>query len=80
MGLRASTVEASMTMDVAPGAVSLSRPVTTLDWAVLGDLLGREKVREVFDSSAFVQGWLDVGQTLARADAARAGVPAGVVS
>jgi 3-carboxy-cis,cis-muconate cycloisomerase len=47
----------------------MSRPVTTLDCAVLGDLFGSEAVRRVFDSTALVQAWLDVEQTLARAEA-----------
>ena len=51
------------------GSGLLSRPVTTLDCAVLGDLFGSEEVREVFDSSALVQAWLDVEQALARAEA-----------
>ena len=57
-----------MTMDVDRSGL-LSRPVTTLDCAVLGDLFGSEEVRKAFDSSALVQAWLDVEQTLARAEA-----------
>src|SRR5438093_226640 len=58
-----------MTERVAPEAASLSRPVTTLDCAVLGDLFGSEEVRRAFDSSALVQSWLDVECALARAEA-----------
>jgi 3-carboxy-cis,cis-muconate cycloisomerase len=54
----------------------VSRPVTTLDCAVLGDLFGSEEVRRAFDSSALVQAWLDVEQTLARAEAEVGIVPA----
>ncbi|MFN2629220.1 MAG: adenylosuccinate lyase family protein [Gaiellaceae bacterium] len=54
----------------------MSRPVTTLDCAVLGDLFGSEEVRRVFDSSALVQAWLDVERALARAEAEVGVVPA----
>lgn len=47
----------------------LSRPVTTLDCAVLDDLFGSEEVRRAFDCSALVQAWLDVECALARAEA-----------
>ena len=50
--------------------------VTTLDCAVLGDLFGSREVRRVFDSAALVQAWLDVEQTLARAEAEVGIVPA----
>jgi 3-carboxy-cis,cis-muconate cycloisomerase len=53
----------------------LSRPVTTLDCAVLGDLFGSEEVRRVFDSFALVQAWLDVEKALARAEAEVGVVP-----
>jgi adenylosuccinate lyase/3-carboxy-cis,cis-muconate cycloisomerase len=54
----------------------LSRPVTTLDCAVLGDLFGSEEVRHAFDSSALVQAWLDVERALARAEAEVGVIPA----
>jgi 3-carboxy-cis,cis-muconate cycloisomerase len=54
----------------------LSRPVTTLDCAVLGDLFGSGEVRRAFDSSALVQAWLDVERALARAEAEVGVVPA----
>ncbi len=54
----------------------MSRPVTTLDCAVLGDLFGSEEVRRAFDSSALVQAWLDVERALARAEAEVGLVPA----
>lgn len=47
----------------------MTRPVTTLDCRVLGDLFGSEEVRRSFDSGALVQAWLDVEQTLAYAAA-----------
>jgi 3-carboxy-cis,cis-muconate cycloisomerase len=53
-----------------------SRPVTTLDCAVLGDLVGSEEVRRAFDSSALVQAWLDVERALARAEAEVGVIPA----
>ena len=49
--------------------------MTTLDCAVLGDLFGSEEVRRAFDSTALVQAWLDVEQTLARAEAEVGVVP-----
>jgi hypothetical protein len=58
------------------GSGLLSRPVTTLDCAVLADLFGRRELREAFDSSALVQAWLDVEQALARAEAEVGVVPA----
>jgi adenylosuccinate lyase len=52
-----------------------TRPVTTLDCAILGDLFGSEEVRRAFDSHALVQGWLDVEAALARAEAEVGVVP-----
>ena len=54
----------------------MSRPVTTLDCAVLGDLFGSEEVRRAFDSSALVQAWLDVERALARAEVEVGVIPA----
>jgi 3-carboxy-cis,cis-muconate cycloisomerase len=48
---------------------------TTLDCEVLGDLFGSSEVREVFDSRALVQAWLDVECALAKAEAAAGVIP-----
>jgi 3-carboxy-cis,cis-muconate cycloisomerase len=42
---------------------------TTLDCEVLRDLYGSEELRQVFDSRALLQAWLDVERALAEAEA-----------
>jgi adenylosuccinate lyase/3-carboxy-cis,cis-muconate cycloisomerase len=49
---------------------------TTLDCVVLGDLYGTPELREIFDSRALVQAWLDVERALAEAQAEVGVVPA----
>lgn len=49
---------------------------TTLDCELLGDLYGTAELREIFDTGALVQAWLDVERTLAEAEAEAGVIPA----
>ena len=49
---------------------------TTLDCELLGDLYGTAELREIFDTGALVQAWLDVERTLAEAEAEVGVIPA----
>jgi len=42
---------------------------TTLDCALLGDFFGTPATRELFDSRALLQSWLEVEAVLAEAEA-----------
>ena len=48
---------------------------TTLDCELLGDLYGTAELREIFDTRALVQTWLDVERALAEAEAETGVIP-----